>query len=91
MSVSHSPLDLENALRRVVQGASLGGTLPFEIVFAHKETNSSSLQLADLVSHPIGRHHLKPAQPNRAYEVVEKKLWRNTAGSLEGYGIKVFP
>jgi hypothetical protein len=83
--------DLELAFRRVVQGASLGGTLPFEIVFAHKETNSSGLQLADLVSHPIGRHHLKPAQPNRAYEVVEKKLWRNTAGSLEGYGIKVFP
>ena len=83
--------DLELVFRRVVQGASLWGTLPFEIVFAHKETNSSGLQLADLVSHPIGRHHLKPEQPNRAYEVVEKKLWRNTAGGVEGYGIKVFP
>jgi len=83
--------DLELVFRRVVQGANLWGTLPFEIVFAHKETNSSGLQLADLVSHPIGRHHLKPGQPNRAYDMVERKLKSSQAGTFVGYGVKVFP
>lgn len=83
--------DLELVFRRLVQGANRWGALPFEIVFAHKATNSSGLQLADLVSHPIGRHYLKPAQPNRAYDVVETKLWGSPTGSVHGYGVKLLP
>jgi hypothetical protein len=48
-------------------------------------------QLADLVCHPIGRHLLKPKQTNRADEVVERKIQRNGAGRIEGYGLKTFP
>lgn len=47
---------------------------PFEIEFASKHTNSTGMQLADLVAHPIGRHVLDEKQDNRAYDVVRKKF-----------------
>jgi hypothetical protein len=40
-----------------------------------KKANLAGLQIADLVSTPIGRHLLKPDEPNRAFEVVRQKLW----------------
>jgi hypothetical protein len=83
--------DLELVFRRVVQGSSHTGKLPLDIAFAAKEMNSSGLQLADLVAHPIGRHHLKPEQINRAYDIVETKLWRGADKSVEGYGLRVHP
>jgi hypothetical protein len=84
--------DLELAFRRAADGANaLNRTLPFDIVFADKKANSTGLQLADLVSHPIGRRHLDAAQPNQAYDVVAPKFRRNGAGRAEGWGLKVFP
>jgi hypothetical protein len=65
--------------------------LPFDIVFADKKTNSTGLQLADLVSHPIGRHYLVPDQPNQAYAVVEQKFCRSPSGAMDGWGRKVLP
>lgn len=47
---------------------------PFQMKFAHKQTNSPGMQLADLVAHPMGRHVLKPDQSNRAYDVIQKKV-----------------
>ena len=38
------------------------------------KSNSSGLQLADLIARPIGLHKLKPEQPNRAYDVIEEKV-----------------
>lgn len=84
--------DLELSFRRTAQSNNVHGLpLPFEIVFADKKTNSTGLQLADLVSHPIGRHYLNPAQPNHAYGVVEPKFQRGPSGSTDGWGQKVLP
>jgi hypothetical protein len=82
---------LELAFRRIAQGGNRWGPLPFDIVFADKRTNSTGLQIADLVSHPIGRRHLKPDQPNRAYDIIEEKFRRRPDGRIGGWGSKVFP
>lgn len=47
---------------------------PLNIRFAHKQTNSSGLQIADLVAHPISRYVLKKDQPNKAFDIVREKL-----------------
>ena len=84
--------ELELAFRRIRDGANYEGPMPnFEIVFADKKTNSAGLQLADLTARPIGRHVLDPAQPNRAWDIIEPKLRRSTAGAVRGWGLKVFP
>ncbi len=84
--------ELELAFRRIRDGANYVGEMPgFEIVFADKKTNSAGLQLADLTARPIGRHVLDPAQPNRAWEIIESKLRRSPAGMARGWGLKVFP
>lgn len=84
--------DLELAFRRICDGTNACGCrLPFQVVFVDKKQNLAGLQLADLACHPIGRHLLKPEQTNRAYEVVERKIRRNGAGRIEGYGLKTFP
>jgi len=83
--------ELELEFRRICDGANYPkAQLPFEIVFADKKSNSTGLQLADLVARPIGLHCLKPEQPNRAYDVINKKFHRN-GGRHEGVGLKVFP
>ena len=84
--------DLELAFRRIRDGANYVGEMPgFEIIFADKKTNSAGLQLADLTARPIGRHVLDPAQPNRAWDIIEPKLRRSPAGVVRGRGLKVFP
>lgn len=84
--------DLELAFRRAADGVNiLGRRMLFDIVFADKKANSTGLQLADLVSHPVGRHHLNPAQPNQAYDVVEPKFRKSSGGAVNGWGLKVFP
>lgn len=83
---------LELAFRRICDGKNaLGKRLPFELVMVPKATNSTGLQLADLVARPIGIKVLRPDQSNRAYEIVEKKLRRSSAGQTKGWGLKVFP
>jgi hypothetical protein len=84
--------ELELAFHRIRDGANYVGEMPgFEIIFADKKTNSAGLQLADLTARPIGRHVLDPAQPNRAWEIIEPKLRRSPAGVVRGWGLKVFP
>jgi hypothetical protein len=84
--------ELELAFRRIRDGANYVAEMPgFEIIFADKKTNSAGLQLADLTARPIGRHVLDPAQPNRAWEIIEPKLRRSPAGVVRGWGLKVFP
>ncbi len=62
-----------------------------DIRFMDKRHNSAGLQVADLVAHPIGRHVINPAQPNRAYDLIETKLRRSASGIVKGYGLKIFP
>lgn len=83
---------LELEFRRVCDRQNYGGlALTLQGLFVPKAANVPGLQLADLVARPIGRHVLDPAQPNRAYDVIEKKFRRSPGGKLEGWGLKVFP
>lgn len=84
--------ELELEFRRVCGGANyLNKTLPFNIVFADKKTNSSGLQFADLLARPIGRAVLDPQQKNRAYEIIKTKFFSSATEKIEGWGLKCFP
>lgn len=84
--------ELELEFRRVCDGENFRKeSLPFQIVFAAKQINSSGLQLADLTARPVGRHVMDPTQPNRAYAIIEKKMDRSKSGKVEGYGLKTYP
>jgi Protein of unknown function (DUF3800) len=88
--VEDAKLELE--FRRICDGQNMIGRMPnFEIRFTDKKHNSTGLQLADLVAHPIGRHVVNPAQTNRAYEILEPKFRRGPAGRVQGFGLKIFP
>ncbi len=83
---------LELEFRRITDGRNAAGKMPnLSIRFMDKKHNSTGLQIADLVAHPIGRQVIKPEQPNRAYRIIEKKFRRSPAGKIEGYGLKIFP
>jgi hypothetical protein len=58
---------------------------------ADKRRNAPGLQLADPVARPVGRHIRDPRQPNRAFDVLLRKLRRSPAGRAAGWGLKVFP
>jgi hypothetical protein len=62
-----------------------------QVDFADKRTNSAGLQLADLTARPIGRHVMDPAQPNRAWDIIEPKLRRSPQGEVNGWGLNIFP
>jgi hypothetical protein len=82
-------LALELEFQRICGGQnSFQHTLPFEIVIADKKTNSVGLQIADIAARPIGLSVLRPDQPNRAFAVLEKKLYRDNQGQCIPF---VFP
>jgi len=83
--------DLAAEFKRVCGGDNFRREkLPFSMRFADKRCNCSGLQLADLIARPIGRKMLNVAEENRAYEIIEKKFFRN-GEALNGWGLKVFP
>ncbi len=84
---------LELSFLRLKDGQGVrGGPMPnLAIRFMDKKHNSTGLQVADLVAHPIGRHAINPSQPNRAYDLIEPKIRRNAGGRISGYGLKIFP
>lgn len=83
--------DLELEFRRICDGGNFKrDNFPFEIVFAHKQSNSSGLQLADLVARPIGMSVIRPEQPNRAFELLKPKLVQ-IQGNSHGWDLKVLP
>jgi hypothetical protein len=90
-----SPEDtaLELQFRRIADGGNYAGTkMPnLNIRFMDKKNNSTGLQVADLVAHPLGRHVIDPEQLNRAYDLIEPKFRRSSSGNIMGYGLKVFP
>ena len=84
--------ELELEFRRICDGANyFNERLPFLPVMVDKKVNSSGLQVADLLARPIGRHFLNPAQPNRAWDILEEKFDRSDKGKIEGWGLKCFP
>lgn len=60
----------------------------FRLQFHDKRRNIGGIQLADLCAYPSSRHILKPDQPNRAFEIVRRHLYRSDGKML---GWKVFP
>lgn len=83
---------LELEFRRICDGHNAVGRMQnLDIRFMDKKHNSTGLQLADLVAHPIGRHVINPDQPNRAYDVLKAKFRTSQGGRIEGYGLKIFP
>jgi Protein of unknown function (DUF3800) len=83
---------LELEFRRICDGKNVLGKMPnLDIRFIDKKHNSTGLQLADLVAHPIGRHAINPDQSNRAYDVLEAKFRRGPRGQIKGFGLKSFP
>jgi hypothetical protein len=80
---------LELEFRRICD--SNGQCWPFDMVIADKKTNSEGLQLADLTARPIGLHVLRPEQANRAWDVLQPKLFTGAHGCVAGNGLKVFP
>ena len=84
--------ELELAFRRVCDGGNaLHQPFPFHLVMVPKAANSAGLQLTDLMARPVALHHLRPTQPNRAYEIIETKLRRSPEGRIEGWGLKTLP
>lgn len=89
--------DLELEFRRICDGDNRWGKrLPFRVVMANKKTNSSGLQLADLVARPVGLAVLRPDQGNRAFDVLKRKFFcsggRKMVGQgYDGWGLKVYP
>lgn len=83
---------LELEFRRISDGKNRVGKMSnLDIRFMDKKNNSTGLQLADLVAHPIGRHVINQKQSNRAYELIEPKFRRGPSGMITGYGLKIFP
>lgn len=89
--------ELELEFRRICDGNNrIGIRLPFEVVFADKRTNSTGLQLADLVARPVGMSILRTGQKNRAFDALKAKFFcsggRAGVGvGYENWGLKVFP
>jgi hypothetical protein len=84
--------ELELAFRRVCDGANaLRRQLPFSLAMVPKAANSAGLQLTDLMARPVGLKHLRPDQPNRAYDIIAAKFRRSPSGKIEGWGLKRLP
>lgn len=80
--------DLELEFRRICGNSGDWGyrrldfsRMHLEHRFVHKQSNSSGLQLADLLARPLALRYLRPGQANRASEIAEQKVSRK----------KVFP
>lgn len=89
--------ELELEFRRICDGANRAGMpMPFNVIFADKRTNSTGLQLADLVARPVGMSILRPGHQNRAFDVLKRKFFcsggrENVGAGYENWGLKVFP
>ena len=84
--------DLEREFYKIMaMGTNIDNAEEFKkltcpLVFKSKKFNIAGVQIADLCAHPCARYILKPNQPNKAYEIVSKKIYSNKMS-----GLKVFP
>lgn len=84
--------ELELVFRRLCGGASCWGQMPgFTVEFFDKKANLIGLQIADLVSMPIGQHVIRPEKKNRAFEMIRQKLRRLPDDDAPEWGMKLFP
>lgn len=73
--------ELELEFRRIADSSRKwpGGSydfkeMNFQPVFAHKQVNSTGLQLADLTARPIAINQMRPDQENRAFDIIRSKI-----------------
>lgn len=73
--------NLELAYRRIINNDSRWGykskdfkQIDWDVLFSDKRSNSSGLQLADLVARPIALNYLRKDQENRAYDTISNKI-----------------
>jgi Protein of unknown function (DUF3800) len=84
--------ELARIFRRLCERANHRGRMPgYSIEFFEKKANLPGLQIADLVSTPIGRRVLHPHAQNRAFEIIQHKFDRGPNGDAMGWGLQVFP
>ncbi len=84
--------ELKSEFRRLCEkNRDEGRVYPFDVVFVDKKANHLGLQLADLLARPIGLSILRPDQPNRTYEVMEKKLLPHLLAKQDGRDLRCFP
>jgi len=84
--------ELKSEFRRLCEKKrDEGRGYPFDVVFVDKKANHLGLQLADLLARPIGLSILRPDQPNRTYEVMEKKLLPHLLEKQDGRDLRCFP
>jgi len=79
-------------LRIMTQGTGYNAaerfrTLNCPLTFRRKSDNIAGMQIADLCAHPAARKVLKPDQPNQAFDVIDKHIYRRDGVN----GWKVFP
>lgn len=72
--------ELELEFRRILDGCQTTfytdtdfSDIQYTLHFAEKAKNITGLQIADLIARPIGINHLKPDQPNQAYDIIAPK------------------
>lgn len=89
--------ELELEFRRICgENNKRGINFPFEILISDKKVMSSGLQLADLVSRPVGINYLRTEQENRAFAVLRKKFYckggrKNVGKNFENKGLIIYP
>jgi len=89
--------ELELEFRRICDGDNpTNRILPFDVVFANKQTNLAGLQLADLVARPVGLSYVRPHQPNQAFDLLKRKFFCDGGRArlgvrYEEVGLKMFP
>ncbi len=83
---------LRAAFNRICEDPSLpGASAALSIELVDKKANLPGLQIADLVSTPIGRHLLKPHVRNRAFDAIRQKLWVGPQDLDEMCGLITLP
>ncbi|MDE2787528.1 MAG: DUF3800 domain-containing protein [Chloroflexota bacterium] len=69
-----------------------GRTSPrFQASFDDKKSNTVGVQIADLAARPVGTHILRPQQVNRAWDVLQPKLYCDPQGNTGGWGLITIP
>jgi len=83
--------ELELEFRRIVSSQNdMNRSFPkFEIHFSDKRTNSTGMQIADLTARPIGLSVFRKTQPNRAFDLIASKIYRNKKYSRPSQGIHI--
>ncbi|MDO8558972.1 MAG: DUF3800 domain-containing protein [bacterium] len=56
-----------------------------------KRENIIGLQISDLCAYPLARHILNPSEPYPPFNIIKSKIYCDSVGSFDGYGLKIFP